>query len=449
MAWSPFRVVVAAVLLLAGAAGSARPAELWIHDARIVDLETATVSGPSDVVVRDGVIVAVQASPSRSPAAAARHVDAAGGYLLPGLVDLHHHLAQGTLERETAPTRRRLLEELPSWGITAVLDPNLALGTWRELEPLLPEAGACARVYRTGPSIGAEGGWAGEGVAGPEAARASVRAAAAAGVDAIKLVLDDMTWLGSRAMPVLDPETLAATVDEARRAGLPVWAHAPRLELAKRALRAGVTGLVHGVVSGAVDDELIGLMREREAVYVPTHVLFETYADFAHGVRRQQLLDPQERRRYQDLTSKKMLAEWRSWWDRTGDLAKQLPVLRANLRALAEAGVLIAAGTDAGTPGVLSGVSLHLELRLMVEAGLTPAQALRSATLGAAAALGLAGDRGRIAAGQRADLLLLRESPLDRLSALESLDGVVLAGRAWRVSAPGAGLEPWSDAPSD
>jgi len=157
--------------------------------------------------------------------------------------------------------------------------------------------------------------------------------------------------------------------------------------------------------------------------------------------RRQKLLDPRPRERYRQLTSEQTLDQWRSRWDRTGDLAMKLPVLRANLRALRDAGVLVAAGTDAGTPGVLSGASLHLELRLMVEAGLTPSEALGAATHGAARALGLS-DRGRIAPGQRADLLLLDEDPGRTVSALESLRWVVLDGQPWRVSTLGAGLAP-------
>ena len=428
--------LVSIVLVLVVSFAAAEASESSAVERVLVDVNVLDPSGESflmghDVVLVDGKIRSID--PTSNPGTGLF----AGKFVIPGLVDLHHHLGRGDLGKTSEEDRAQILLDLPAWGVTTALDPNLPLDRWEAVAPLV--AADAVQFFRTGPSIGAPGGWQGVAVASSGDARRAVQAAAEAGVDAIKVVFDDMTWLGTEKLPMISEETLSAVVDEAGRFDLPVWAHAPQLQLAKQALRLGVSGLVHGIIDEPVDSEFLELLRSREGPYVATLTLYEVYADFPHGVRRQQALDPLGRDRpiYEQLSGSEMEAMWRSWWDRTDLLYKKLPVLRDNLRRVQEAGSLVVTGTDTATPGVITGVSLQLELVLHEEAGLTRSDVLRAATVNAAKALGQEAEWGTVTPGSRADLLVLDGNPLLDLAALRRLRAVVVGGKLRSVETIG------------
>jgi imidazolonepropionase-like amidohydrolase len=102
-----------------------------------------------------------------------------------------------------------------------------------------------------------------------------------------------------------------------------------------------------------------------------------------------------------------------------------------NLVAVRDAGIPIAMGTDAGNIGTLHGPSIFREMALMAQAGLTPLEVLRSATVGGARAMGMERELGTIAAGKRADLVILDADPLADVANLSRIDRVVRAGRVF------------------
>ncbi|TNC27813.1 amidohydrolase family protein [Amycolatopsis alkalitolerans] len=329
-----------------------------------------------DVLLRGDRIVAVE-----SDVEGAERVDCAGGLLLPGLIDCHAHVAFP--RPDELPRSARILEAVPvlrgllkrgvttvrdAWGADAgfkhalregwITGPDLLISL-RQLSPTgglgdhwSPDAGTVDTL--ADPSL------PDPVFDGPDAARAAVRRMVRAGADWIKAGASG-ALRSVRAGLDIGPsdEELHALVDEARRCGRDVLAHAHTARSAVAAAEAGARSIEHGVF---LDESAVGVLRERGCWYVPTLAPID---------------EP------------------------------------AHLRSLAlarEAGVPIAAGSDlAPRPHV----DLLTELRLLAAGGLGDAGALAAATSEAARLLRLDHDRGRIAPGLRADLLLLAGTELD------------------------------------
>ena len=264
-------------------------------------------------------------------------------------------------------------------------------------------------------------------------ARKQVRTLKAAGVDAIKLVHTDLRYVTTEPRPLLKPEVLAAIVDEAHKLGLKAYVHAPVLAHAKEALRAGVDGLVHGVLSDPVDDEFIELMKRNQAIYIPTHSIFEAAGDIGAWARRAAAFDER------GMIAKEVLAvglspanvtRWEEKWNNLPYMKERLPILRSNLKRVWDAGILVVAGSDTGNSGAgtLLGLSSQLELWLMVESGLSAAQVLQSATINAAQMVGRQKDMGTIEPGKVADLVLLDADPRADIRNVRNIFKVVKGG---------------------
>jgi imidazolonepropionase-like amidohydrolase len=223
------------------------------------------------------------------------------------------------------------------------------------------------------------------------------------GADAIKFIYDDMARPDRGALPKMRPEVMRAIIDESHRQGLKAYVHALDLERAKEVLRAGADGLVHAVRSAVVDDEFLELMRARGAVYITTQALNQALFDPSGWARRLEAID--DRRTIPAAV-----------YQRFAQMAPPIPDaaraaiidrLRANVKKVHDAGVLVVAGTDTTVTGVLIGVSSQAELMLLVEDGLTARQALQAATINAARMLGREGLQGTVSAGKLADLVIL------------------------------------------
>lgn len=242
-----------------------------------------------------------------------------------------------------------------------------------------------------------------------ELARQSIREMAARKADMVKIWLDD----AGGALPAkVKPEVYTAVIDEAHKNGLRVAAHIYDLDDARAIVRAGVDIIAHGVRDKPVDAELIDTMKARSVWYIATMVLDYTNYIFAeqppwmgepffqralHPEVRTQLDDPAYRER--TLGS-------------PGPTKNRAAVAtnKKNLKDLYDAGVRIGLGSDSGEGLRIPGVAEHLELALMVEAGFTPLQAITIATSNTAALLKL-DDRGSVAIGKLADLVVLNADP--------------------------------------
>lgn len=391
-----------------------------ITDAHVFDGEA--VIEARTVVLEDDRIVQVG---GRAPAAAQR-LDAAGGTLVPGLIDAHTHTSAAAL--------RLALE----FGVTTELE--MGGFSSRAERDRLSERDDVADVRSAGRPLTAPGGYpiplfAGHDTGahgGPtpdqfprtataEDARRLVRELAATGSDYIKLILEDGTVAGCPGLPALDTEAYTAGVAAAHETGLMALTHAQTVSTAREAVAAGTDGLVHLFVDGPHTVDLIEQIRVSGAFVTPcltivSSIMGRSGADFADDPRVAAKLDPAWTR-----TIRGAMATYPE-----GSFTDAL----ASTKALVDAGVDVLAGTDVSVPaphvgGLAHGASLHHELQLLVRAGLSEVAALRAATGLPARRFGLV-DRGRIVEGRRADLVLVDGDPTT------SIDDTLSIARVWR-----------------
>ena len=425
-------------VLLAGLSASAQP--VVFEHARLID-GTGRPPVEDGVLVIDGPrIVAVGKAGTKRPHGA-RVIDASGKTLMPGIIVSHGHVGV-VLEGKNRPdayTRENVEHQLlqyQRYGITAVL----ALGLNRDLGYQIRDeqhAGKFpgASLYTAGRGIGVPDGAPPLPVAPdqiyrpttPEEAVAEVKQTAAHHADMLKIWVDDI--FGK--MPKLRREIYQAAIDEAHRHQLRVAAHVFYLEDAKALAASGLDALAHSVRDTHVDDALIQLMKTKGMVYIPTLNVDESSFIFADEPAL--LDDPflQGAIGAPQLESLKS-PEFKKKLDADPNLSKNRAAhanAMFNLKALHDAGVKIALGTDSGgNPVRIQGWGEHRELELMVRAGLTPMEALIAATKGSAEFLG-AKDRGTLEKGKRADFIVLAANPLDDIKNTRKIDSVWLGGR--------------------
>jgi hypothetical protein len=256
-----------------------------------------------------------------------------------------------------------------------------------------------------------------------------VDARLAEGSDYIKLVVEDMSVYGAGKpggmprWPTITAAQLQDGITAAHARSRKAVVHVARQADGEAAINAGADGLVHLFIDAPADASFVNAARKRGAFVVPTLSVLASLSGAGEG-----------RRLGADTRLQPLLTDAQSASLKTDfPLPKPQSVHLANalksVGTLHAAGVSILAGTDAGNPGTAHGASMHGELELLVRAGLTPTQALAAATSGPAKQFGLP-DRGRIAAGQRADLLLVAGDPTRDITATRSIDTVWKNGYA-------------------
>ncbi|WP_245814873.1 amidohydrolase family protein [Cystobacter ferrugineus] len=438
--------LLAAPLLASAAPAKTAPGAVALRGARLIDGQGGAPVEDSVVVIQDGRILAVGPASSTTVPAKARVVDYQGKTLIPGLISNHSHVGQTQdanmgAGNYTRANISRQLRQYEAYGITTVM----ALGL---NGPLLQQL---RTQQHTGRGPGADLFGADRGIGVPkgapptlggrpvgedqlarpetaEQARQAVRDMVARKTDVVKLWLDDF----GGSLPVkMKPDIYQAVIDEAHQRGVRVAAHIHDLEDAKTIIRAGADIVAHGVRDQPVDAELIQLMKERSVWYVPTLSLDEAtfiYADRPEWMAEpffQRAVQPALRAQFADPAwAEKTRAEPKSEKAR-----KDVAMNQRNLKALYDAGVRIGFGTDSGaTPLRIPGVAEHRELVLMTEAGLTPLQALTLATREAATLLGLE-DRGVLAPGKQADLVVLDGDPSTDISRTKTIHAVWHRGK--------------------
>ncbi|MFG2976160.1 amidohydrolase family protein [Streptomyces sp. NPDC048331] len=376
-----------------------------IHGVRVFDGRRA--AGVRDVIVEDGLVVAVRAPNSAEDTEAGGvadvEVDGRGRTLVPGLIDAHTHVFDGSLAEAL---RHGVTSEIDMFCLPRPLARHRRLAAERDDVADLRSAGLIATVpgghptqliaALTGTLLDPQDVPEIDFVTDPERAPEFVKARLAEGSDFLKLVIDDGTVHGTD-LPVMSPAVAGALTAAARTAGLRVVAHAVTAADVVTALDAGVDGLAHVWADLAPRDpaseRLARRVRDQGVFVVSTLAYFE--AVDAQGAGAATCVPP-----------------------------GRYPAAGGALRALREAGVPLLAGTDATPFAPAHGAGLHRELELLVrDGGLRPEEALTAATALPAHHFGLA-DRGRIAPGLRADLLLVEGDPAQEISALGAIVAV-------------------------
>ena len=412
------------LLLIAADRPAGRVEAVLIRGARVFD-GTGAAAVPGDVLVVGDRIAAVGRRLKRPRGA--RLIDARGLTLLPGLHDLHTHLrasGYGSPDDLGKAWASHLVN-----GITSANDFSLSgemLGPIRAIAANgsipTPRLNLAIRLGVPG-GHGTEYGWGSFftlTATTPRAAHVAMKTALSYKPDVIKVFADGWRYGRSPDLASMNVPTLAVIVADAHAAGLPVITHTVTLAGAKVAAAAGVDALGHGIGDAPVDAELIALMKANHVAYVPTLVVYEPQQDRTFAPLEWRHLAAPERAAEAARMARPIEAipELES---------KRWAIMQANVRALHAAGIRIGVGTDAGIGGVYHGSSAVRETRLLAALGLTPAQALMAATGGAADILRQR-DHGRIAVGQRADLLLVGGQPDVTIGDLHDVRRVFAAG---------------------
>jgi imidazolonepropionase-like amidohydrolase len=371
------------------------------------------------IVVRDGRIEAAGPADSVPIPEGAERIDLAGKFVVPGMVNAHAHVSdvQG-LEggHYDEPNLLRQLRLYSRYGVTTVV----SLGGDGPEAIRLRDA-EDATLDRTRIFV------AGNVVTGTtvEEAQAQVDANEAMGVDFIKIRVDDNLGTSEK----MKPEIYQAVIARAHEKGLKVASHLFYLEDAKGLLKAGTDLVAHSVRDQELDDEVIGLMKDRNVCYCPTLTrevsafVYEDVPEFFQDPFFMKDADPavmtelMEPERMQKMKESEAAQAYK----------KALQQANANLKKAADAGVTIAFGTDTGPAARFQGYFEHMELSMMADAGLTPDQILRAATSDAARCLGL-DEVGTIEKGKWADFIVLNEDPLTDIRRMRSIDSVWISG---------------------
>ncbi|MEQ8743011.1 amidohydrolase family protein [Parasphingorhabdus sp.] len=429
-----------------------------LTDVTIVDVTEGTLTPNQSILIRDGLIVEV--GPEIELDASATRIDGAGGYLIPGLWDSHVHIFSSATEPDTA---------LPLYlinGVTGIRDMGA-------LWPIAEQKALQARI-ETGEALGprlvlsgawvdaSPGSWPGMFLAdSPEDAREVVARVAAEG------------WAAVKAYSMLDEPTYLALAEAAHEARLPFVGHIPERVALGTAIAAGQNGMEHfgripmacstdearmlgdlraAMAEGAPLERVFEIMAARNRIILETwdQCLCETVlarmagarmhasptlvvADFYLGnwpapdTLRMQMIPAQVREAWgkPDFRLEAMTDEVRA-------LASETIALDRRTFLMAhDAGVPILASTDASfaNPYLFHGFSLLDELDLYVAIGLTPREALYTATVAPPRFFRLADQDGTIASGRRADLVLLTANPLEDLTTLRRPQAVITGGR--------------------
>jgi imidazolonepropionase-like amidohydrolase len=402
-----------------------------IRGARIFDGQRPREA--TSVLLADGVITEIGDDPS---AQGAEVVDGCGATLVPGLIDCHVHADD-----------LRAISQALVFGVTTELDmfssPALAaerrsLATRRDdvadiRSAVLAATAPASALRRLFPGLPA--------VTGPADAAAFVEARVADGADYLKVYLEDPAWHGE---PGLSAATVRALVAAAHSRGLLAIAHTDSAATARLFIQAGGDALAHVLCRLDLTPAFLAGLRSRRAFVIATlratavlsgahaHEIEADQRDLATHPRLAPFLDPPTAAVFKRPG---LLADARS--HAAGDRAAgrlDYAAAMVSVAALHRAGIPVLAGTDTHYPGpqyahgMLAayaghGITLHHELALLVRAGLSPAEALAAATSVPARLFGLA-DRGRIASGLRADLLLVDGDPCADIAASRNIIAV-------------------------
>jgi imidazolonepropionase-like amidohydrolase len=362
----------------------------------------------TDVVVRDGMIRSI--GPGVKIPQEAEVIDGQGKTLLPGFFDAHVHL--GMVQGE------RFLRDALNFGVTTELEMWGGEASVALRNKILTEGTTDLADLRTaGTGVTATGGHPTQ-MGGPpiptlgptDDVQKFVDARIAEGADYIKIIYE-------HAFPTLTVQQLEDVVAAAHKRNKLVVCHISTQREARQAIAAGVDGLVHVFGDSLPDADFASEAAAHHIFVVATLSVLESIAQ------------PPAKAWWADDTK---ITPYLSSSAR-GSLERKFPPgLGAKLKfanalaavaALRRAGVPILAGTDAPAPGLAHGLSVHRELELLVQAGLTPIEALAAATSAPAGAFGFH-DRGRIAVGMRADLLLVNGDPTKDISATRDIFGI-------------------------
>jgi len=420
---------IAALAMLSQACSPAMAGRYAIRDVTLID-GTGRAAVPHRTILIDDDRIAAIGGP-RLPIGKAKVIDGRGKYLIPGMIDAHIHLRDtgpdGKKHNMDVTTAQAALAGFLALGFTTVADLGNLPGTVQTMRNADPRVSA--RLLIAGRVFTAPGGRNADiGIAVTSADPALLaRHRAEEHPDLIKMVEDKGGFGGQSTANALSTHLMRAIVDDEHRHGLRVVVHVAREADARNAIAAGVDGLAHPVWAEAESEDFVQLVARRQIPFATTLAVADQYGrllrhpDYLDQPDYALVLTAAERSRMRteqrEQFAQMAVAAWRE---------QSLPVEMRNIVRIVRAGGIAALGTD-----LVSGASSHREMQLLRQAGLSPMEIIRIATLNAAIFLGRDRDLGSIAPGKIADLVLLNRDPTADIDATEDIamvmhDGIVV-----------------------
>ena len=398
-----FALLVIAAIVIANLVGVGQGGRVTVYQGARLITGTGGAAIENATFVVDGArFTQVGRSDQVKVPAGATRVDLAGKTVMPAIIDAHVHLSTNRADLVTDLERRAY------YGVAAAMSLGQDPGElpFQIRAELIPNA---ARFYT-----------AGRGITMPEPGRTdipywiqtadegrkAVQELAAKKVDIIKIWVDDRNGK----YPKLGPALYGPIIEEAHRRGQRVIAHIFNLDDAKGLMKAGIDAFAHGVRDKDVDDELLGMFKQR-----PNVIVVPNLADRGVKVDMSWLSGSMPPGQLQKLQAAVV---------ESAEAQQTFALQARNLARMNKAGIRIAMGTDGNTP-----YGPHIEAADMVAAGMTPAQVLVASTKTAAALIGIK-DAGTIETGKSADFLVLDANPLDDITNTRKISSVYLRGAA-------------------
>ena len=407
-------------LLLFSGTSSANEGSIAFVGARIIDGTMADPIEEGVVVITDGRIRTVGPRSAVTVPSGTQIIDVVGKTIMPGIINAHGHVG-GTLGLEgghyNTDNLLRQLALYARYGVTTVNslggdeEQGFALRN-KQFDQDLDRA----RIYVAGSVV----------VGNSEAAiRAEVNRNADMGANFIKVRIDDELGTTEK-MP---RNIFDALVDQAHIRRLPVAAHLFYLDDAKYILNAGADLVAHSVRDLPVDNELIDLINAKGVCYIPT--LTREVSTFVYESEPEFFSDPYFLKEAEPAILEQLKSPERQTRMQNSRAAAgykiALEVAMANVKALNDGGVRIAMGTDTGPPARFQGYFEHMEMQMMVDAGMSPIEAIRASTGIAADCMGM-GSIGTLEPGKWGDLLVLDANPAEDIANSKTISSVWIAG---------------------
>lgn len=406
-------IILLPTLLTAQGNRAIPSSSLVFNHVTVIDMTGAQPKPDMTVVIQGSRIITIGKSAKTRFPKNARVIDATGKFLIPGLWDMHVHLGNDDFDKSSylrlfianGVTGVRIMEGAPEYHLwRKEIESGMLLGPRMVIASQVIGFGDLSNISEA-------------------AARDEVRKAKQEGADFIK-VHDNFLR-----------RSYFALIDEAKRLNLPVEGHVPTSITAEEASNAGQksiehsTGLDEAKSDNSLAEALIAIFKRNRTWLCPTLIMRSNYASlddvsFANDPRLK-YVKPSWKNRWLNMTKDAVNTAPAEWSKRREIIRKE----KALVGKMQKAGVCFLAGTDAANPYSFVGFGLHDELAMLVEAGLTPMQALQAATLNPAKFFNKLDSLGTIEKGKLADLVLLDASPLENIRNTQRINAVVANGR--------------------